>query len=448
MTESDTSTDYFSSYGDLSVHELMLKDRPRTEAYKTFIEKNAFLFRNKIVLDVGAGTGILSLFAVRAGAKRVFAVEASSVADGCEKIIKLNKFDDRITVIKGLIEEVELPEPKVDIIISEWMGFYLLHESMLDSVIFAREKWLEKDGIILPSRATIYISPVNMQEYYKEHFEFWKDVYGFDFTPLLLSSLQSALQKPAITAIKPNQCVATHKVLANFDLSKVSLEEVQYLTNKLSFDVDKAGSMHGFAVWFDVEFDANNNTHLDSNRPYKCIDNSCSQLSPISCDNHTEQLCESVHKIILSTSPECAETHWKQTVCFLPASLLVEKGDKLCCKMELSQDEGNKRHYNISIEMLESIDDESDEEDDDYEDEEDLGEDPDTTQHPIPCTCGAARCRLISAIMEKYDEEQNQLEMEAEFVDVSAEVNAAQILDNDSVNLESSEDVQDIAKTN
>ncbi|KAL3891594.1 hypothetical protein ACJMK2_003850 [Sinanodonta woodiana] len=446
MTESDTSRDYFSSYGDLSVHELMLKDRPRTEAYKNFIEKNAFLFRDKIVLDVGAGTGILSLFAVRAGAKRVFAVEASSMANGCEKIIKLNKFDDRITVIKGLIEEIELPEPKVDIILSEWMGFYLLHESMLDSVIFAREKWLDKDGIILPSRATIYISPVNMQEYYGEHFEFWKDVYGFDFTPLLLSSLQSALQKPAITAVKPNECVASHKVLANFDLSKVSLEEVQYLTKKLYFDVDKAGPMHGFALWFDVEFDADSKAQPDM--LHKCNDNSCNHPPHFSCDNCTEQSCESVHKIILSTSPECAETHWKQTVCFLPASLLVEKGDKLYCKMELSQDEGNKRHYNISIEMLESIDDESDEEDDDYEDEEDLREDPDTKQHPIPCTCGAARCRLISAIMEKYDEEQSQLEMEAEFVDVSAEVNAAQILDNDSINLESSEDVQDITKAN
>ena len=49
---------YFSSYASLSVHELMLKDAPRTEAYKSFIEKNASAIKDKIVIDVGAGTGI------------------------------------------------------------------------------------------------------------------------------------------------------------------------------------------------------------------------------------------------------------------------------------------------------------------------------------------------------------------------------------------------------
>lgn len=47
-----------------------------------------------------------------------------------------------ITLIKGKIEEVELPVDKVDIIISEWMGYCLLYESMLDTVLFARDKWL------------------------------------------------------------------------------------------------------------------------------------------------------------------------------------------------------------------------------------------------------------------------------------------------------------------
>lgn len=47
-----------------------------------------------------------------------------------------------ITIFKGKVEEVELPVEKVDIIISEWMGYCLFYESMLNTVIFARDKWL------------------------------------------------------------------------------------------------------------------------------------------------------------------------------------------------------------------------------------------------------------------------------------------------------------------
>lgn len=50
--------------------------------------------------------------------------------------------------------------PKVDIIISEWMGFCLLYESMLDSVLFARDRFLVKDGLMFPDRAKIYIAAV------------------------------------------------------------------------------------------------------------------------------------------------------------------------------------------------------------------------------------------------------------------------------------------------
>ncbi len=85
-------------------------------------------------MDVGSGTGLLSLFAAQAGAKHVYAVEASEgIYELSKAIVKANNLEDKITVINGIIEEIELPNniTKVDIIISEWMGVYLLHESML-----------------------------------------------------------------------------------------------------------------------------------------------------------------------------------------------------------------------------------------------------------------------------------------------------------------------------
>jgi predicted RNA methylase len=114
----------------------MLKDKSRTEAYRDFIINNAKDYKDKVVLDVGCGTGILSLFAAKAGATRgntniirltipVYAVDASSLCEWTELVVHHNQLQDKITVIRGKIEEIQLPE-KVDIIISEWMGTFLI----------------------------------------------------------------------------------------------------------------------------------------------------------------------------------------------------------------------------------------------------------------------------------------------------------------------------------
>ena len=75
----------------------MLSDDVRTMTYATFILSNPSVFRDAVVLDVGCGTGILSLFAARAGAKKVFAVDASNIADKAEEIVKANGYADVIT---------------------------------------------------------------------------------------------------------------------------------------------------------------------------------------------------------------------------------------------------------------------------------------------------------------------------------------------------------------
>ncbi|KAG8579707.1 hypothetical protein GDO81_011021 [Engystomops pustulosus] len=141
--EEMTSRDYyFDSYAHFGIHEEMLKDEVRTLTYRNSMYHNKHVFKDKIVLDVGSGTGILSMFAAKAGAKKVYGIECSSVSDYSEKIIKANHLDNIITIFRGKVEEVELPVDKVDIIITEWMGYCLFYESMLNTVIFARDKWL------------------------------------------------------------------------------------------------------------------------------------------------------------------------------------------------------------------------------------------------------------------------------------------------------------------
>ncbi len=76
------------------IHEEMLKDSVRTLSYRNAIMQNQHLFKDKTVLDVGCGTGILSMFAAKAGAKLVVGIDMSNIIDQAEKIVEANGLKD------------------------------------------------------------------------------------------------------------------------------------------------------------------------------------------------------------------------------------------------------------------------------------------------------------------------------------------------------------------
>lgn len=112
-------------------------------------------------------------FAVKAGAKHVIGVDMSTIIHKAREIVEVNGMSDKITLLQGKMEEVELPFPKVDIIISEWMGYFLLYESMLDTVLYARDKYLGAGGLIFPDKATIFMSGIEDGEYKDEKIGCW-----------------------------------------------------------------------------------------------------------------------------------------------------------------------------------------------------------------------------------------------------------------------------------
>ena len=211
MTPPFCSKDYyFDSYAHFGIHEEMLKDEVRTLTYRNSMWHNKHLFRGKVVLDVGCGTGILPMFAARAGAKMVIGVDMSSIVDHTKQLkVKLQQHNG---AIKGQIATVQLKGvDKVDIIMSEWMGYCLFHESMLDTVFYARDKWLAPNGLMFPDRATLYVSGIEDRQYNGDKIHWWDEVYGFDMSCIR----KVALTEPLVDTVDCNQ-VPTFSELVDF----------------------------------------------------------------------------------------------------------------------------------------------------------------------------------------------------------------------------------------
>ena len=105
---------------------------------------------------------------MNAGAKHVIGVDMSTIIEKAQEIVAVNGMSDKITLLQGKMEEVRLPFPEVDIIISEWMGYFLLYESMLDTVLYARDNYLAPNGLIFPDKAMIHMAAIEDGEYKDE----------------------------------------------------------------------------------------------------------------------------------------------------------------------------------------------------------------------------------------------------------------------------------------
>lgn len=313
----------FESYARLEIHEVMMRDTPRVEAYRRAVERGrAGHFEGKAVLDVGCGVGILAMLAARAGGARVvYAVEASAkTAARAREVVACNGLEGVVRVIHGRVEELDLPE-KVDVVISEWMGYFLVHESMLESVLLARDRWMLPGGQMYPSRARLFLSPGNFDRQIEESSRFWAaGVCGFDFRPLQEEAEAALREHPrAVNTFKPEQMIGgvVPAVVADFDLSKCTKAEVREVVARFCFRrpessaAAKAELVHGFALWFDVDFPSG---------------------------------------VQLGTGPADAATHWGQTLMFLDEPAALAPGDALAGILRLSANVDNHRFYDLSIE--------------------------------------------------------------------------------------------------
>ena len=299
---------YFNSYSNFYIHEEMLSDKVRTGTYQKAILENSELFKDKIVLDIGSGTGILSFFAAQAGAKHVYGIEYADIADYSLEIIKKNNMEDKITIIKSKVEKAELPVDKVDIILSEWMGYFLLYESMLDCVLFARDKWLKKDGIMFPDRAQMFLAAIEDKNYKHRKINSWNNIYGFNMSCIK----EVAIAEPLIDSCDEEYLISTSCKIFDIDLYQIKKEQLDFMSG-YQIEFTEEDCFNGLVSWFNVSFNKVNK------------------------------------KVVLSTSPLDEHTHWKQVVFYIEDDVYVKKGDKLWGNISVIKDKKNFRFINIKI---------------------------------------------------------------------------------------------------
>ena len=300
---------YFDLYAPMRSQKIMLEDMLRMEAYHAGIFGNSSaLLADKIVLDVGTGTGVLAVWAAKAGAKHVYAVDASGAYQHAEQLVRSEGVSDRVTVLHTKIEEAEIPQ-SVDVIISEWMGVFLIKESMFDSVAYARDKWLKPGGLLLPSRATIELGLYTPDKDYdhtnfvrenleRERTEWAKTVADLrsldvDYSALTHNLEQELLDHYLRNAIRSNylssdNLAADAKQILAFDCATVDPAALIQFSKEFQFTITQHAEIRGFLGWFTVQFP---------------------------------------NGVVLDTGPKPTYNHWGQQLYPLEQSLEVVPGD-------------------------------------------------------------------------------------------------------------------------
>jgi predicted RNA methylase len=239
-------------YSHLSLHRWMLRDRVRNEAYRKAITQA--VAPGQVVLDIGAGTGILSVFAAQAGASKVYAVERTGIASVARRMMEANGVAARVQVLESDLEDIDLPE-KVDVIMSEWMGGLGVDENMLAPLVMARDRWLKPGGKMIPERVTAFLAPAWIEDF-DEDIAYWRTVpHGVDMSVIAELAAHEAFMSQA--PLRPEDLLAAAQPLWTHDAYTCSLAEAdRAFESRLTFTTARSGKLSGLAAWFSADMSA------------------------------------------------------------------------------------------------------------------------------------------------------------------------------------------------
>lgn len=176
-----------------AAHINMLDDRTRTQAFLEAISRT--VASGDVVVDLGTGTGVLAIAAARAGARQVYAIETTPIAEAAAAMFAASGYGERITLVRGWSTDVNLPE-RADVLVSETLGDDPWEEGLVHLIADARRRLLVPNARIVPSFVRWVGQPVAIPDSHQRRLRFstaaaeqWTDWYGIEFRSLVGGSL-------------------------------------------------------------------------------------------------------------------------------------------------------------------------------------------------------------------------------------------------------------------
>mmetsp|Transcript_73821 Transcript_73821/g.171221 ORF Transcript_73821/g.171221 Transcript_73821/m.171221 type:complete len:610 (+) Transcript_73821:61-1890(+) len=259
LRQADMNERYFRSYA-LSAQQGMLSDAPRTEAFRRALMQ--VCAGGGVVLDVGCGSAVLSMFAAKGGADHVIAVEANRISVRIARtLVEANGLSGKVTVLEGCVEDLaeaidrELARHggKLRVLVSEFVGFCIVYEGMFASVAFARDRWRPVE--VVPRSGDVFVCPFFAEGYPQRAVDFWmQEHYGLDFSPAAKAALRSCTDNVLIDQLHTDNMLCESKHVWHLDCTQASAEEASKMDPlQLNFEVTTRGPLHGLCVFFELE---------------------------------------------------------------------------------------------------------------------------------------------------------------------------------------------------
>lgn len=316
---------YFGYYSMLSHQAQMLQDTVRTAAYQRAILNNARDFQDKVVMDVGAGNGILSFFSAQAGAKKVYAIEASNMVECLRHVVNASErnsnskaagsseaeevrneaeilelmgasdasaapaaaglfgttnpaesrnawLQGRLVPVHSKVEDVTSEHlqghTQVDTIVSECLGVLLVHERMCESFLNARDRFLAPGGSVFPSAGTICLAPFEDKQLWNDtanKAKWWlnNNFYGVDVSPFAKLAFEENFSSPVVGVFAP-QCLLSVSSDYVIDFATITKQHLQEFTVPVEWTFAHAAIVHGLGGWFDLHFNSQSTPNEDA----------------------------------------------------------------------------------------------------------------------------------------------------------------------------------------